>query len=193
MKAEKTRGNIIHQTIELIKESSGDIEAITIRRIAERAGVGIGLIHHYFRSKDFLIEVCVQTIIEEVIHSFRPEACESSDPIEITKCVAKQVMDFLMENRHISKVSILADFNRPSVSDNTIKTVMGFGRSLSGGRDIGPHKIHSFMITSVLQAAFLRKDLLQDCIGVDFNEKSQRDRFIDIIVERFGGNEIFNT
>jgi AcrR family transcriptional regulator len=41
---------------------SGDIKKITIRRIAEEAGVGVGLINHYFETKDNLIEVCVQKI-----------------------------------------------------------------------------------------------------------------------------------
>lgn len=186
MKSERTKENIIQQTISLIKETNGAAEDITIRKIAERAGVGVGLINHYFQSKDHLLEVCVQTIISEVISSFRPQACESKEPIEITKYVAKQVMDFLMDNKQISRVSILGDLKQPSVTDNTMKTVLGFAKSLSGGQPTDKHTISSFMITSVLQEAFLRKDILKDCIGVDFNSKEQRDNFIDYIIERFG-------
>ena len=186
MKSERTKENIIQQTISLIKETNGAAEDITIRKIAERAGVGVGLINHYFQSKDHLIEVCVQTIISEVINSFRPEACESNEPIEITKCVAKQVMDFLMDNKQISRVSILSDLKQPSVTDNTMKTVLSFAKSLSGGQLTDKHLISSFMIISVLQEAFLRMGILKECIGVDFNSKEQRDNFIDYIIERFG-------
>lgn len=192
MKSDKTKENIIQQTICLIQETDGISENITIRKIAERAGVGVGLINHYFQSKDNLIEICVQTIISEVINTFRPELCESRDSIEITKSVARQVMDFLMENKQISRVSILGDLKQPKSMDNTMKTVLGFETCLSGGQITEKHKINSFMITSVLQEAFLRKDLLKDSFGVDFYDKEQRDNFINYIVERFAGNELLN-
>lgn len=185
-KAEITKDNIIQQTIGLIKESDGSTENITMRKIAQRAGIGVGLANHYFTSKECLIETCVQTIIREVISSFRPESCESEEPIEITKCVAKQVMDFLMDNPQISRLSILGDLKQPKAMDNTMKTVMGFGRQLSGGQMTAKHMLNSYMITSALQAAFLRKDLMQENFGIDFYDKQQRDQLIDSIVGRFG-------
>lgn len=192
MKSERTKENIIKQTICLIKETNGATENITMRKIAERAGIGVGLANHYFKSKDYLIEACVQTIISEVINSFHPELCKSKKPIEITKCVAKQVMDFLMDNKQISKVSILGDLKKPMAMDNTMKTVFGFETCLSDGEMTHKHLINSFMITSVLQEAFLRKDILKDNLGIDFNDKNERDNFIDNIIERFGGNDVLN-
>jgi len=185
MKSEKTQENIIAKTIALIRETNGDTEDISIRKIAERAGIGIGLVNHYFHSKENLVEVCVQTIISDVIHAFAPESCESKDPIEITKCVARQVMDFLMDNSQVSRVSILGDCKQPKVADNTMKTVMGFAHCLSGGQITDKHKTNSYLITSVLQAAFLRKDILKDCLYVDFYDKAQRDSFINQLIERF--------
>ncbi len=186
MKSEMTRNKIIQQTICLIQESDGIYENITIRKIAEKARVGVGLINHYFCSKDNLIEICVQTIISEVISAFRPELKESGEPIEVTKSAAKQVMDFLMENSQISKVSILGDLKRPKSMDNTMKTVLGFATYLSSGQVTEKHKLNAFMITSILQEAFLRKDCLPDSLGIDFDNKEQRDLFIDDIIERFG-------
>ena len=193
MKSEITKENLIKQTICLIKETNGAIENITMRKIAERAGVGVGLANHYFKSKEHLIEVCVQTIISDIINSFHLELCESKEPIEITKCTAKQVMDFLMENKQISKVSILSDMIQPKAIDNTMKTVLGFRRCLSGEQMTDKNMINSFMITSVLQEAFLRKDILKETLGIDFYDKEQRDRFIDYTIERFGNFEVFNN
>jgi AcrR family transcriptional regulator len=185
MKSDRTKENIIQQTIALIRESNGAVEDITIRGIAQRAGVGVGLVNHYFQSKDHLIEVCVQTIIGGVIRSFRPEL-PSEDPLEVTKVVAKQVMDFLMDNQEVSRVSILGDMKQPAVADNTMKTVAGFAARLSGGQAAQEHRLYAFMITAVLQCAFLRKETLKDSLGVDFYDKQQRDSFIDDLVERFG-------
>ncbi len=190
MKSDITKENIIRQTISLIQETDGSSEHITIRKIAGKMGVGVGLINHYFGSKDNLMEVCVQTIISEVIHAFQPRLCDGEDPVELTKCVAKQVMDFLMNNRQISKISILGDLKQPKLLDNTMKTVLGFGSRLSGGHITERHKTAAFMITAVLQEAFLRKDLMKDSFGIDFYDKGDRDRFIDSIVERFGRDEL---
>ncbi len=184
MKSEKTKERIIQQTIALILETNGDTENISIRKIAERAGIGVGLVNHYFQSKEKLLEVCVQTIIAGVIQSFRPASGESQNPLEITKHVAKQVMDFLMDNRQISRVSILGDFKSPGVMDNTMKTVTGFGRRLSDGQMTDEDRERAFIITAALQGAFLRKDILMDCLGIDFYDKTQRDSFIDRLIER---------
>lgn len=185
MKSDVTKENILQQTICLIQESNGISESITIRKIAERAGVGVGLVNHYFDSKEKLIEICVQTMISGVISAFRPALGDGRDPIEITKSVAKQVMDFLMENQQISKVSILGDLKQPKAMDNTMKTVLGFDSCLSGGQITEEHKRRAFMITTVLQEAFLRKDLMKEGFGVDFYNKEQRGQFIDDVIERF--------
>jgi AcrR family transcriptional regulator len=185
MKSDISKENIIQQTICLIQESDGIIENITIRKIAERAHVGIGLINHYFDSKENLIEICVQTMISGVIGAFRPALSKSEDSLETTKSVVKQVIDFLMSNQQISKVSILGDLKQPKSMDNTMKTVLGFATRLSGGPIAQEHKVKAFMITAVLQEAFLRKDCLKDSLGIDFYDKEQRDLFIDDIIERF--------
>lgn len=185
MKAEATKERIIQQTIRLIQESNGLTETITVRKIAEKSNVGLGLINHYFGTKGNLIEECVQRIIGGVIRSFRPSLTEGEDAIESTKRVASQVMDFLMENPEISKISILGDLRQPQERDNTMGTVHGFGNRLSAGEMQSSHKINSFLITAVLQVAFLRKDVLRQTLGVDFSDKAQRDVFIDDLIERF--------
>ena len=185
MKSEETKGRIVEQTILLIQESSGLTENITIRQIAEKADVGIGLINHYFGTKENLIEECVQRIIGGVIGVFRPSLAESEDAVEITRRVVKLVMDFLMENPEPSKISILGDLKKPDVLDNTMRTIYGFGSRLSGGNMQHANKVSSFMITAVMQVAFLRKDVLFKTLGIDFYDKAQRDAFLDDLIERF--------
>lgn len=173
------------QAIELIQASNGLTENITLRKIAEKSNVGLGLINHYFGTKENLIEACVQRIISGVIGTFRPDLEDSEDCVETTKRVAKQVMDFLMDHPEISKISILGDLKQPQERDNTMSTVYGFGRRLSGGSMQRTHMIHSFMITAVMQVAFLRRDLLLSTLGLDLYDKAQRDAFIDDLIERF--------
>lgn len=176
---------IIEVTTRLIQNGNGNIEGITIRQIAEQAGIGLGLINYHFKSKDELIEVCVQRIISNVIYSFRPEIGKDLSPSEHLKTVAKQVMDFLVENPSVSRISILGDFKNPALKDNTMKTVQGFANFLENSSYSTEEKnMLLFGFTSVLQAAFLRKDISKECYGVDFNCKEERDRYMDFIAER---------
>ena len=179
-----TKEKIIEQTIALIKENNGDTDKVTIRKIAERSKLSIGLMNHYFESKEKLLEVCVQTIISGVVTSFKPELCESSGPSEVLKCVAKQVMDFLMENPQISRISILGDLTSPKETDNTMGTVMGFAKSIPSDRPLETRLRDAFMLTAILQESFLRKDVLKRTLGIDFYIKSERDAYIDLIIEK---------
>lgn len=186
-KSEQTKENIIDQATKLIQEGNGNTEEITIRRIADRCNVGIGLINHYFGSKDKLFEICVQRIISGVIHSFRPEPGKEMNPLEITKSVTKQVMDFLMGNQQISKLSILGDLKAPEAMDNTMKTVMGFAACISAGKPSWEDKQNAFLLTAILQESFLRKDVLNRSLGIDFHDKRERDAYIDKVIDKVMG------
>ena len=61
---------IINTTISLIQHSDGLVENITVRDIAQKANVAVGLINYHFDSKKNLIEMCVQRIISHVMKTF---------------------------------------------------------------------------------------------------------------------------
>lgn len=176
--SEETKELIIRETIKLIQEMNGNVEQITIRKIAERSGVGVGLINHYFESKKTLLETCVQKVISGVIVSFKPQLDESQSRRTIIYSVACQVMDFLMENQQISRMSILADMNNPRNTDNTMETVRGFAASLSGTNSTLQDLEDAFLLTAILQESFLRKDVLINAIGINFYNKIERDEYI---------------
>ncbi len=188
--SEDVRQKIIDVTIGLINNSNGAIETITTRTIAEKAGVGIGLVNYYFQTKENLIEICVQRIIGTVITKFKPAANEELSAIGRLKATAKEVADFLIENPSVSRISILSDHIKPRIFDNTMKTVQGFLSGLSGNnmsdRD---KKILVFALTSILQVLFLRRDLSKELFQLDFNTKTDRDTFIDIIIDNTLGRQ----
>lgn len=190
MKSEKTKELIIEQTILLIKETGGDVEVLTIRKIAEKAKVGVGLINHYFESKDKLVELCVQKMIGGVVHSFRADECVGMKPIEMTKYVVKKVTDFLMENEQISKISILGDLKNPKEKDNSMDTIFGFAYCMAGGQNLNEYLRKSFYLVTILQESFLRKNVLVENIGVDFYDKAQRDNYIEELIDTIMGGVV---
>jgi AcrR family transcriptional regulator len=179
MKSEDTKEAIIAETMRIIGLSDGRVEDVTIRAIAQGAGVGVGLVNHYFGTKERLIELCVQRMIRDVVGTFRVEPQEGDTPLFVTQRVAKQVMDFLMAHPEVSAISILGDLKQPRSDDNTMGTVWGFSMCMSGGKEPERYTGRAFALTSLLQEAFLRRDVMKTSLGVDFYEKKQRDRFLD--------------
>lgn len=184
MKSEDTMETILRDTIDLIHEADGHTEQVTIRKIAERANVGVGLINHYFHSKDKLIEQCVQRIISGIVSSFQPDLSKTKSAADRVRCAAKQVMDFLMSHKEISRVSMLSDLNQPQCDDNSMKTVQGFAFCHSGENPGKSIQINAFLLTGAMQTAFLRKETLKDTLGIDLYDKEQRDRYIDLIINK---------
>ena len=78
---------IIETAITLIKNSDGLVENITIREIAQKADVAVGLINYHFGSKSRLIETCVQRIISNVMKTFSGTEDLKSDQNQERKSV----------------------------------------------------------------------------------------------------------
>lgn len=179
---------IIDVTTELIQENNGNITKITSRKIAERAGVGLGLINYHFGSKDNLITICVQRIINNVVMCFAPDKknYNEKDGLDDKERLAdwgKQVYDFLFDNYAISKISILGDMQNYQAKSNSVYTQMGFSMAIRN--DIGEEnkKLLAFILTSTMQVAFLSGTSSKEILGYDLTIKSERDRYIDRLVE----------
>ncbi len=184
--AEQTQEAILVATQALILESGGDANAVTIRQIAARAGVSVGLVNHYYASKELLLEACVQRMIGGVVSTFRPDLPPDADRAKRLGHVASQVADYLMANPQISRISILGDLQTPNAQDNTMHSVHGFAHTVAGdsnGANDEDDKLRAFCLTAVLQVAFLRKDTLMNALGIDFYKKQQRDAFLALVVE----------
>lgn len=184
MKSQDTKEAIIAETIRIIGLSDGRVEDVTIRAIAQGAGVGVGLVNHYFGSKEHLIELCVQRMIGDVVGSFHVEPHEGDTTMSVTRRVAKQVMDFLMANPEVSAISILGDLRQPRTDDNTMGTVRGFSFCMSGGKNPEQYTEKAFALVALMQESFLRREVMKASLNVDFYEKEQRDRFLDEAVAR---------
>lgn len=174
---------IIDAATELIQQSSGNITEITTRAIAGKANVGIGLINYHFQSKDNLITICVQRIIQQVIQSFSLEGKTYSDDKErLTDC-AVQVFDFLLKNPAISRISILGDLWDYRSDCNSVKTQKGFMFALDNKMPEADKKMLSFILTAAMQTAFLSRQITKELLGYDLDHASDRTAFITELVK----------
>lgn len=183
--ASRVKENIIRATTELIEQSSGRIHEITSRKIAQQAGVGLGLINYHFGSKENLITICVQRIINNVVMCFSQKKKDTADRSNLSDEErladwAKQVFDFLFENHAISSISILGDMQNYHIESNSVYTQKGFLKAIQDqGMPEGDKQLLVFMLTGAMQIAFLSGDTAKELLGYDLTIKEQRDLYID--------------
>ncbi|MDF2890341.1 MAG: TetR/AcrR family transcriptional regulator [Clostridia bacterium] len=163
MKKNNVKEKIVDATIALIGKSAS-IESVTIRDIAAKAGVGVGLINYHFQTKENLINQCVQKIIGN-----------------------KATCTFLAQNQGISRISILSDLFAGNASDNTSQTIEAY---LPVIKEIwGDSKseeeifLSTHILIATLQSAFLRRNVFMQSTKIDFYDTEQRERLIDIIID----------
>ena len=187
---------IIAVTVGLIAKSDGDVASVRIQDIADGAEVGVGLINYHFQTKENLIELCVERMIASVISGFEPTRTGADHASTGTKASiaeklevsVKAVFDFLVKNPSVSRISILTDMRCPKKDDNTVMSANAMSKLLGNiGLAENERLVLAFAMTSVMQALFLRKEQGAELFGFDLNEKPQRDKVLDLIVDTFFG------
>ena len=181
------RERIIEVTTKLIQDNKGDIRNITSRKIASESGVGLGLINYHFGSKDQLITMCVQKIIDQVVSYFTPAPKKyegdslTCDRLRLADW-AKQVFNFLFLNEAISFISITEDMKNYTNDCNSVNTQKGFSMAIQSPLEPRIKQLLIFTLTSTMQIAFLSRDESVVLLGYDFQLKEERDAYIEQLV-----------
>ena len=170
---------MIQAAITLIEEKGDHLEEITVREICKNAGVGLGLVNYHFGSKDKLIEVCVERMINGIVEQFRSirEKTDGFTPFEKLEYLGNMTLDFLFRHYAVSRISVLADMNHPKPDDNTNRTYAAYLPLVAACRpDWDEHTVKrkTFCLISVMQQTFLRYETAQAILDIDLRQKENR-------------------
>ena len=199
---QEVKQRILQAAIELIREVQA-FEKVSMRKIAERAGVAVSMVNYHFQTKENLINRAVQSYIGRVIAgSENPPASEGAaasaadqaeapDPVERMRRHLKQAADFIAAHPGISRVSILRDMQGGSSDDNTSQVAAMVMRQQS---EIFPQragstelKVQALVQVAAVQHLFLRAELNKEQLGLDFFDKEQRDALMDMVFNTVTG------
>ncbi|NLM19412.1 MAG: TetR/AcrR family transcriptional regulator [Clostridiaceae bacterium] len=180
---------IIETTILLIKTSDGLVENITIREIAQKADVAVGLINYHFGSKNRLIEICVQRIISQVMKTFSGiENSEKNQPAshqnksDMTSFITS-VFTFLLNNPEISKISMLADLTQPNAESNSSVSYKAIFKALPATEQENVRKLKAFMLLASIQSAFLNRQIIDQLLGFNLYKTDEYYHFFHLVTE----------
>ena len=194
MAAEKTTGkdvkavkeSIIKAATELIEENKGDMSKVTARAIAAKSGVALGLINYHFKSKENLIEMCVQRIVNKILFCFYSDDDLSENISDRQRLInrGRRVFDFFFDNKNMTKIFILSDLKNYQPKSNTAAVQSGFKMAIrSTDTDNKKKRILGFMLTSAIETAFLTGDRSSEILGYNLDVKGERDKLVEEMVE----------
>lgn len=191
MNVKNCKEDLIKITTDLIKENNGDVDKVTIRDIASRSGVSVGLINYHFGDKDKLIAECVQRIISNIVNSFKPtmDVDESLNKFDKGKMrlikTAQRVFGFFFEQPSISRVSILDDYRNYSNESSSYFSLRGFSAVIGDAIDNQEEKERiSFLLTTSMQVAFLRSLTDSRFLDFDLSKVEDRNKYIEYLVNK---------
>ena len=173
---------IIQATIKLIEEKGEHLEEITVRDICKNAGVGLGLVNYHFGSKEKLIEMCVERIINRIVERFQDmqKETETFSSFEKLEYLGNVTLDFLFEHPAVSRISVLTDMQMPKANDNTHRTYAVYLPLVAACRpdwDKITVKRKTFCLITIMQQTFLRYETISKMLDIDLSQRDNRRAF----------------
>jgi AcrR family transcriptional regulator len=182
---EETKNKIMDITVNLL-ETEQNPNDITVRRIAQEAGIGVGLINYYYGSRDNLMKEAVSVKMESIAEIMGNLDKELSNPMEYLKTMLVIMSDTAMKNSKLNKLSaeydlIKGDFRICLYLLPILRKIYPDGKSETDLRLI------AFQIIVAMQSIYLRQEAFHMLTGIDIGIKRERDALIGSIVDNLIG------
>jgi AcrR family transcriptional regulator len=177
-----TKDKIINIVVDMLNEME-DPSKITIRQIAERTGVGIGLINYHFQTKEALLNLAVITIMKDIASKMNYIDKDSFEsPEQKLKHTIKELADIAIQNEKFLKISVSYELLQGNIQ-TPLYYVPLLREIYDDKKDEIELRIIAMQLNSVMQIVFLRPSAFQLYTGIDIYNKAQRDKFIDSCVD----------
>lgn len=109
-RAEATAQAILQAAIECIAESG--FNATTTRKIAERAGVTQPLVHHYFGSKEAVLQAAVEQVVQDYEQAQTAQWQREGHDAAFFACGLPVLFEWLKQHRTMLRVSLWAQLEK---------------------------------------------------------------------------------
>lgn len=179
---EQDTRQLIIDTAKRLMEETEAIDTVTVRQIAQRANVSIGLINYHFKSKNNLLSAAIGDTMTEMITAFsQSDQFVGLSPIEKLKMLLKKLCALSEKNEKLMHFTI----SRSIISGNmqTPLYLIPLLKELFGDqKDDFQLRILAMQLLYPIQITGLNKETFYMYSGIDVNNEAQRNRFIDHLV-----------
>ncbi|MFM9330592.1 TetR/AcrR family transcriptional regulator [Paenibacillus mesotrionivorans] len=173
----------ILDTAKILLDEAADLDKITIRQIAERAGVGIGLINYHFKSRDNLLRIAIGDIMSQTIFAMNdPAAFSGLEPSARLKELLKELYTFGSRNEKLIRFVLAHELATGNMQAPLLLIPLL--------RDIFQHqkndmqlRIIALQILYPIQITALHPNAFHLYSGIQLTIPEERNRFIDLLID----------
>lgn len=182
MTEQDARQSIIDAAKDILDEGGG-IEKITVRQIAERAGVGTGLINYHFKSKDNLLSIAIGDIMTKTISDFLQGNLHNAlDPVSKLKALMKELYNIAGDNEKLIRFLLTREImegnmQTPLYLVPLLRDIFGSSKNDMQLRIIALQILNPIQVTALNCSAFHMYS------GINLNDRDQRGRFTDLLID----------
>ena len=177
------RQRLLDAAIALLAEAA-DPDSLTVRQIANRAKVGVGLLNYHFGSKDSLLDQAIGELMQRDVDLKDPMAQRGAagKPSEKVRSILKQTskvgLRFPTLTRMLAKRALLGgDYGPERILLPLLREHFGAGLTEPEIR------VTAIQIVAPLQAMAARGGDLEKFAGLDVLDEAVVDRVIDRLVD----------
>ncbi len=192
MGKEEVKQKIILTTIECIEQEG--IHSVTIRKIADLAGVNVAAINYHFGSKEQLFEIVMNaTLNESFVNNI-------NDYEEMWQSDTKKALQLFLEDTlqgainypnltkaHLAKAFIKNDFNTNSVAkiNEFLTKFHGLIKNILRSEDNFESKISTIQLFSSILMIGMMPGLFDQSLGNELKSSENQKIFVETLLENF--------
>ena len=175
----EARDKIIQAVRDLLGEGCA-AEDITVRRIAQRAGVGIGTVSYHFHSKDRLVYEAVAGQMTELAATLAPGTGDGS-PAERIRQFLRSTAGLALRYSTVFQIQLGYEMVHGDM-DICYHITPLLKEHFGGAKSDLEIKLIALQLVTALQVILLRSDAFRRYTGTDIRNDAQREEALDIIL-----------
>ncbi|QHQ63392.1 TetR family transcriptional regulator [Anaerocolumna sedimenticola] len=175
----EAREKIISAVRELLSEGC-PVEDITVRKIAQQAGVGIGTVSYHFHSKDKLVYEVIAGQMANLAEGLSPSE-GSGTPFERLKGFFYQTAELALQYSEIFRVQLSYEIVNGDMSICYFITPLL--KELYGGTKSDLEiKVIALQMISAMQVILLKMEEFKRYSGINIRDTKEREEALNIIL-----------
>lgn len=192
-----TKEKIIKVTMEII--AAEGFQNVTIRKIANRAGVNLAAVNYHYGSKDAVINEALKTVTVQIINAFLWLKNEAIDPCDRLEHFIKEYSDVLYKYPDIIKIIIDQNIhNYPTRAEGYQEYLREEGVELLKKtlKLIKPDEpdvvlnMRALQLLSCMAFPILMGDRVTEMISVDLVEQEMRQVYIKVLMKNISQEKL---
>lgn len=118
------RGEVLQAAMDLLRET-GDVDAVSVRAVAQRVGVSVPSIYLHFADKQALIDAVCEEVFEALHQKMREAGEQAPDPFEALRAQGNAYVHFALANPEHYRIVLMTGGGSSGPHDSDLEIASG--------------------------------------------------------------------